>query len=695
MRDYDLENVRNVVICGHGDSGKTTTAEALLFNNKKTTRLGRVEDGTTVMDYDPDEIERGISITSSFAFFESGYTRVNLIDTPGYADFVMDAKTCIRACEGAIMVLCGVGGAEVQTEQVWDFCEQFDTRRIIFLNKMGRERASLEGAVASIKNRLTDKIVVMNLPLGTEANFKGIIDLLRKKAFVYEGDASGKSESIEIPDEYAEKVAEHREAMIEAIVSTDDSLLERYFAEEKISEKELMAALSSAVKSGALIPVFCGSAKQNIGIDILSKMTTALLPSPEDAPPVMATDESGEKDIEFKMDPSGKLGAFVFKTIADPYAGKISVIKVYSGEISSDSTVHNATQRRKERIGQLIYLEGKTHSICPLAKAGEMVAVAKLKETTTGDTLCDDGFKVRFKRVDYPEPMISFAIEPKAKGDEDKITTAVARLQEEDPTMRSRRDPETKELIVSGSGQLHVEVIVGKMKRKFGVEVNLKAPKIPYHETMRRKSKAQGKYKKQTGGRGQFGDCKIEIEPLPHGAGFEFVNKIVGGVIPRQFVPAVEKGVIGAMEKGVLAGYPVVDTRVTVYDGSFHAVDSSEMAFKIAGSMAFKNAAANAKPVLLEPIMEMEIFFPEECMGDVIGDISSRRGKVLGTETKAGRQTLKVTVPLSEISRYAPDLRSITGGRGSYTMKFATYEEVPAIISEKVIAESQKEEEEE
>jgi len=694
MKDYDVANIRNIVLCGHGDSGKTSVAEALLFNSKKTTRLGKVEDGTTVMDYDPDEVERGISISSTFSFFETKGVRVNLMDTPGYADFIMDAKSPIKVCEGAILVLCGVAGVEVQTQQVWDFCEKFNTRRMVFLNKMGRERASLERAVESMNKLLTEKVVVLNLPLGAETDFKGVIDLFEMKALVYESHGSGKGKKVDIPNDCADRAAEYRERMVEAIVSTDDALLERYFEDEKITDDELLEALSRAVKDGALVPVLCGSAKQNIGIDILSRMATSLLPCPLESPPVLASDASGQKELEVKIDPDAKLAAFVFKTIADPYAGKLSVIKVYSGALSSDSTVYNSTQDRKERLGQLIYLEGKAHSICPLAKAGDIVAVAKLKETTTGDTLCDENNGVAFAAIEYPEPMISFAIEPKSKGDEDKISNAVSRLMEEDPTMKSKRDPDTKELVISGSGQLHIEVIVGKMKRKFGVEVNLKAPKVPYRETIKRSTKAQGKYKKQTGGRGQYGDCWLRVEPLPHGTGFEFVDKIVGGVIPRQYIPAVEKGVVGAMNKGVLAGYQVVDVRVTVYDGSFHTVDSSEMAFKIAGSMAFKKAAADAKTVLLEPIMELEVVVPEESMGDVIGDLSSRRGKVIGTETISGRQVIKASAPLAELSRYAPDLRSITGGRGSYTMRFSSYEQVPAAISEKIIAESKKDEEE-
>ncbi|HUT04118.1 MAG TPA: elongation factor G [bacterium] len=693
MKDYDVAKIRNIVLCGHGDTGKTSLAEALLFNSGKTTRLGKVEDGTTVMDDAPEEIERGISISSSFSFFESKDTRVNLVDTPGYADFIMDAKSPIKVSEGAIIVLCGVAGVEVQAQRVWDFCEQYGTRRMIFVNKMGRERADLEQAVDSIKKFLTEKIVVLDLPIGHEAGFKGVIDLVEMKALMYERDGSGKSKKADIPDEYADQAAKYREKMVEAIVSTDDALLERYLEEKSISGSELMEALARAVKEGALVPVLCGSAKQNIGVDVLSRMAMTLLPSPLDSPPVIANDASSGNEVEVKIDPKGPLAAFVFKTIADPYAGKLSVMKVYSGALSSDSTVYNSNQRRKERIGQLIYLEGKGHAICPLAKAGDMVAVAKLKETTTGDTLCDENEKVIFPPIKYPEPMISFAIEPKSKVDEEKISSAVSRLMEEDPTMKSRRDPDTKELVISGSGQLHVEVIVGRMKRKFGVEVNLKAPKVPYHETIRKKVKAQGKYKKQTGGRGQYGDCWVELEPLPRGTGFEFVDRIVGGVIPRQYIPAVEKGVIGAMDKGVLAGYPVVDLRVTVYDGSFHAVDSSEMAFKIAGSMAFKKAAADASPVLLEPIVELEVVVPEESMGDVIGDLSSRRGKVIGTETIAGRQVIKAIAPLAELSKYAPDLRSLTGGRGSYTMQFSSYEPVPTIISEKIIAQSQQAEE--
>jgi len=693
MKDYDIAKIRNIVLCGHGDSGKTSLAEAILFNSGKTTRLGKVEDGTTVMDWEPEEVERGISISSSFSFFESGDTRVNLIDTPGYADFVMDAKSPLMVSEGAIIVLCGVAGVEVQAQRVWDFCERYGTRRMLFVNKMERERADLEQVVNSARKFLTDKIVVLDLPIGHEAGFEGVIDLVEMKAFLYDGDGSGKSKKVDIPEEYADQATKYREKMVEAIVSTDDALLERYLDEANISNIELMEALSRAVKGGALVPVLCGSAKQNIGVDVLSRMAIALLPSPADSPPVIAKDASSGKDVEVKIDLQAPLSAFVFKTIADPYAGKLSVMKVYSGALSSDSTVLNVNQGRKERIGQLIYLEGKGHTICPLAKAGDIVAVAKLKETTTGDTLCDESRKIIFAPIEYPEPMISFAIEPKSKGDEDKISSAVSRLMEEDPTMKSRRDPDTKELVISGSGQLHVEVIVSKMKRKFGVEVNLKAPKIPYRETIRKKVKAQGKYKKQTGGRGQYGDCWLELEPLPRGAGFEFVDRIVGGVIPRQYIPAVEKGVIGAMQKGVLAGYPVVDLRVTVYDGSFHTVDSSEMAFKIAGSLAFKKAAAEANPVLLEPIVELEVVVPEDSMGDVIGDLSSRRGKVIGTETIAGRQVIKAIAPLAELSKYAPDLRSITGGRGSYTMQFSRYEQVPSTISEKIIAKSQQAEE--
>ena len=695
MRDYEVKNIRNVVLLGHGDSGKTTLAEALLFNNKKTTRLGKVEDGTTVMDYDPDEIQRGISISSSFSNFETNGIRVNLIDTPGYADFIMDAKSSTRVAEAAIVVVCAVAGVEVQTEQVWDFCEQYKTRRLIFINKMDREHADLQRALESIKRFLTKKFVAITLPLGQEAKFTGVIDLLAMKALVYDKDGSGKRKRTEIPEEFAETAARYREKMVDSIVSTDDDMLERFLSDEKISDEELREALAKAVRAGSIVPVLCGSAKLNIGVDLLCDAALRLLPSPVDSPPVEALDLSGDKPVEVKIDPNAPLAAYVFKTIADPYAGKISAIKVYSGSLTSDATVYNSTQGRKERLGQLIFLEGKSHSVCPIAKAGDIVAVAKLKETTTGDTLCDENHPVKFAPIEYPEPMISFAIEPKSKGDEEKISNALARLAEEDPTMRSKRDPDTKELIISGTGQLHVEVLVDKMRRKFGVEVTLKAPKIPYRETIQRKSKAQGKYKKQTGGRGQYGDCWIEIEPLPRGTGFEFVDRIVGGVIPRQFIPAVEKGIVGAMQKGPLAGYPVVDIRATLYDGSFHSVDSSELAFKIAGSLAFKKAASEAKPVLLEPIMLMEVVVPEETMGDVIGDLNARRGKVLGMESVGGRQVIKAQVPLAEIARYAPDLRSITGGRGSYTMRFAHYEEVPAQISAKIIEQAKREKEEE
>lgn len=683
-----IEDLRNIVFVAHGGAGKTSLAEVMLFNTGVTNRLGRVEDGNTVMDFEPEELKRNISISSGFNQYDWKKHTIRLIDTPGDQNFFSDTRICMQAADGAVVVLDAVDSVKVQTEQAWDFAEEFNLPSIIFINKLDRERADFSRTYKDAAESFEPKPVILQLPIGSEDDFKGVIDLVGMKAFTY--DAKGKAKEVDIPSDMQDLVAEEREALVENVVESDDELLERYLEGESLSDDEIKAALKKGTLSRNFVPVLCGSATKNIGIDLIQNFIVDCMPSPLDRGPWIATDEDGEKEVECNPDPDAPFSAFVFKTVADPFAGRLSIFRVVSGSLGADGNFYNTNKSTKERYNQLLSLAGKEQKPVTKAGPGSIVAVAKLKDSTTGDTLCDEGRKVKFKCAEPLPSLTSFAVEPKSKGDEDKIFSSLSKLLEEDIALQLTRNLETKQILLSGLGPIHIEVAVEKLKRKFNVEVELSTPKVPYKETIKKKVRVQGKHKKQTGGHGQFADCWIQIEPLPRGKGFEFVDKIVGGAIPKQYIPAVEKGILESCQKGVLAAFPCVDFRVTLDDGSFHAVDSSEMAFKIAGSMAFKKAALDAGPVLLEPIMNVSITTPDEHMGDIMGDLNSRRGKVLGMDSKGKNQVIKANVPIAEFLTYAPDLRSMTGGRGMFSMEFSHYDEIPAQIAQKLVEEINK-----
>ncbi len=690
VRRYETKELRNIALIAHGGAGKTTLAEAILFDAGVTDRLGKVDEGASVMDYEPEEIKRHITITSSFHNAEWNGHKINLVDTPGDANFIADTKNSLQIVEGAILIIDATSGVQVQTEKVWQYAQELGIASVIFVNKMDRERAEFFGILEEIKRDLGTNPVAVQLPIGSEASFKGVIDLLRMKVLNYEDGIKERYREADIPEDLKDKAETFRANMIESIAEVDDQLLEKYL-EEGLTFDEILGGFKKGVKEGELVPVLCGSALKNIGVEPLLDLIVKLLPSPLEKGEWKGINSKTQREEERNPFETEPFSAFVFKTIADPYAGKLNLFRVCSGILNSDSMVHNSSRGIKERIGQIFEPQGKTQRAINPAVAGDIVAVAKLKETTTGDTLSDEKNPIVFKGISLPNPVISFAVEPKSKGDEDKMTSSLARFQEEDPTLRVYRDEETKEMILSGMGQVHLEVVVEKLKRKFGVEVELKTPRVPYKETITSQVKVQGKYKKQSGGRGQYGDTWLEMEPLPRGQGFEFVNKIVGGVIPKQYISSVEKGVLEAVEKGVLAGFPVIDVKVSLVDGSYHIVDSSDIAFKIAASMGFREGVLKANPVLLEPIMSLEVISPDESLGDVIGDLNSKRGRVSGVEPKTGYQVIRAQVPLAEILRYAIDLRSITGGKGSFAMEFSHYEEVPSFLVEKLTAQAKGE----
>ncbi len=690
MKKFSTPNIRNVVLVGHGGTGKTSLNEAMLFTLGAITRLGKIEDGSTVSDYDPDEIKRKISINVSLSYGEYKNCKINMIDTPGYADFIGEVISSLRVAENALLVIDAVSGVEVQAEKAWGYASDYGLSPLVFVNKMDKENAdffeALTGAVESFGN----SVIPVQLPVGKESTFQGVIDLIKMKACFTKG---GKVIEEDIPADLLAQAEEYREKLIEKIAESDDRLLEKYLEGEELKPEELISGLRVGIKSKNLVPVLCGSATKNAGIQSLMEVIVDYLPSPADEKEIKGISSQTNEEITRTPDENDTFSAFVFKTMTDPYVGRLNYVRVYSGNLKADSVVYNAVKRKKEKIGHIFYLRGKIQEETKEVPAGDIAVIPKLAETETNDALCDEAKPIVFESVKFPEPLISVAVEPKTKGDEEKISTSLAKLAEEDVTLKVYRNPETKQTVVSGIGDVHLEVLMDRLKRKFGVETQLSAPKIPFRETIRRSAKAQGKYKKQTGGRGQYGDCWLEIEPMEKGKGFEFVDKIFGGAIPKGFIPAVEKGVREAIEAGVVAGYPVVDVRVKVYDGSYHPVDSSEMAFKIAGSMAFKSAMAQADPIILEPIMNVEVVVPEMYMGDVIGDLSGKRGKILGMEARGKNQVVKALAPLAEMSRYATELRSITHGRGSYSLEFTSYEEVPADISKKIIEESKKEKE--
>jgi elongation factor G len=693
-KDFERTHVRNVGLLSHSGGGKTSLAEAILFDTGEISRLGTVNDGTTTMDHDPDEIKRHISLNAAFGFCEWKRHRITLVDTPGAANFIADTYSAMRIIDGAILLISGESGIKAQTERVWQWVEQDNLPRLVLMNEMDHERANFAQALDVTQKVFNNKLVPVQIPLGEGVNFHGVVDLLRMRAIVYRNDLSGAAEETDIPDAFQEQAHQYRGQLIERAAESDDALLEKYLEQGELSTEELITALRAATLRGDLAPLALGSALRNIGIQPLLDLVVDFLPSPLERSPIQGTRPRGTDVVQRQPSEKEPLAALVFKTIADPFAGKLTLFRVFSGQLTSDSTTYNATRDERERIGQIFMLQGKTQTSVGVASVGDIVAVAKLKVTSTGDTLADEKDPVVLPSIEFPRPAISFAIEPKSKADEEKVSQGLARLMEEDPTLHVSRDPQTREMLVSGLGEQHLEVVVDRLRRKFGCDVEMKTPRVPYKETIRSSTKVQGRYKRQSGGRGQYGDCWLEIEPLPRSGGFEFVDKIVGGVIPRNYIPSVEKGVTEAMEHGPLAGYPVVDMKVTVYDGSFHPVDSSDMAFKIAGSMGFKKGVVQADPVLLEPIMTMEITVPEETMGDVIGDLNARRGRVLGMDGVGNTKAIRAQVPMAEVLRYASNLRSMTGGRGNFTMEFSHYEEVPPHLAERIIAEAAREKEE-
>jgi elongation factor G len=695
MRVYESDNIRNVGLAGHGASGKTSLASAMLFDSGAVTRLGRVEDGNTVTDWEEEEIERKISISSALAHCEWNKRKINILDTPGYITFITDTKLALRVADSAIVVIDAVAGVEVQTEKVWEYCDEFNLPRIVVLNKMDRDNASFTRSLESISEVFGRAPVPIQIPIGEEREFTGVIDTLAMKAYRYERDGSGKFQEIPLPAEYQDLAKRSRDKLVEMVAEGSDELMEKFFSEGTLQGADLINGLKKAVLERSIVPVVCASATLNIGIPQVLDAVVDLLPSAAEIGKVTGSHPKTKEPVERKVNSQEHYAAYVFKTVADPFTGRISILRLYSGLMKSDTQYVNQTKEKHEKLGPLQALQGKSMTPVGEVHAGDFFAVTKLKETTTGDTFCDPAHPILFPAVEIPEPSITFAIEPKSRGDEDKISNALARITEEDPAIRYTRDAQTKQLLLSGSGQLHVETTVAKLRKRYGVEVILKTPKVPYRETIRGRADVQGRYKKQTGGHGQYGDCKIRMEPLPRGSGFEFVDEIFGGAIPRNFIPAVEKGIVDAASRGFLAGFPVVDFRVILYDGSYHPVDSSELAFKVAGSLAFKRAMEDAHPVLLEPIMDVEIYAPQEYAGDLMGDLTSRRGRLQGMDVKRGTQVIKAQVPMAEMVSYAPVLTSMTQGRGSYHMEFSHYDEVPAHISQKIVEESSKDHKEE
>ncbi|MGH7775181.1 MAG: elongation factor G [Candidatus Binatia bacterium] len=684
----EIDKLRNVGILGHGGVGKTSLGEAMLFAGGATQRLGRVEEGTSVFDFEPEEMRRHISISSAFHSLLWKKFNLTLIDTPGYAPFLPDTINCMRSFGGAVFLLSPSAGLRVETERLWAAANDCNVSRLIFISKMEREKSNIQQAIDAIFKGLEAKGVYLQLPIGAEEGFKGIVDLALMKAFIFEGD-SGKFSQAEIPDDLKKSAEEMRIQLMEGVAETDDALLEKYLDAQELSPEELKKGLREGTLKGKLFPILYGSAVRQIGVPQLLDAIIDYLPSPKDEGGVQGKNPVTRESEKRSQDPNGPSSAYIFKTIIDPFAGKLSLMRVVSGRMATDMAVYNPNKQAKEKIGQMFRLEGKKQEPVREASAGEIVAAAKLKDVSSGDSLCDERAPIQFDGLIHFSPLISFALEPKTKADEEKVPQGLHRMMEEDPTIEMHRDPQTREFILSGMGQLHIEVLVEKLKRKYGAEVELKAPKVPYKETIRASSSSQGKYKRQSGGRGQYGDTWIKIEPLPRGKGFEFVDEIVGGAIPRNYIPAVEKGIREAMGEGYMAGYPMVDIRVTLYDGSYHDVDSSDMAFKIAGSMGFKIAVEKARPVILEPVMSMAVTVPDECMGDVIGDLNSRRGKVLGVDSRGHSQTIKAHVPMSEVLKYAQDLHSMTSGRGGFTLEFYRYEELPPHLAERVVKEAE------
>jgi elongation factor G len=681
----ELERIRNIGIMAHIDAGKTTTTERVLFYTGKVHRMGEVHEGSATMDWMVQEQERGITITSAATTCHWRDYHVNIIDTPGHVDFTIEVERSLRVLDGAVAVFCSVGGVEPQSETVWRQADRYRVPRIAFVNKMDRTGADFFRVVQTIKDKLGALAVPVQLPIGAEDNFRGIIDLVEERAVFYLDDLGAKQEVTEIPEEMREEAAAARDKLLETLAEFDEGLLEKYLSGAAISPDEIRKVLRAATIAVEITPVLCGSAFKNKGVQLLLDAVVDYLPSPVDLPPMRGFDPETGNEILRKPTGEEPFSALAFKVMSDPYVGKLIFIRIYSGELAAGSYIFNSSKKRRERVGRILRMHANHREEMKLVQAGEIVAVVGLKETTTGDTLCDEGHPLVLEAIEFPEPVISIAVEPKTKEDEDRLGSSLVKLAEEDPTFRVTTDAETGQTIISGMGELHLEVIIDRLLREFKVEANIGKPQVSYRESLTKPVKVEGKFIRQTGGRGQYGHVWLEVEPQERGAGFTFVNKITGGVVPREYIPAVEAGVKEAMLNGVLAGYPVIDVKVTLYDGSYHEVDSSEMAFKIAASIAFKDGCKRAEPVLLEPLMSIELVIPEEYLGDVLGDFNGRRGRVESMEPRAQAQIVHGTVPLREMFGYATTLRSLSQGRATYTMSFSHYSEVPANLAREII----------
>jgi elongation factor G len=689
MKKYETKNIRNICLIGHNGSGKTSLGEAILFDAGATTRMGSVLDGNSTFDFEPEEIKRQGSISTAFAVVDWKKHKIQLSDTSGDANFYVDARNAVLANDVAAVVISAVDGVQVMTEKMFDVAQDSNLPTLVVVNKMDRERANFEKTIQDAQESLSKKIAPLIIPIGAEDNFKGVVDVLKQKAYSFAADGSSGVTEIDIPADMADDVESSRESLIEVIAESDDDLMEKYLETMELSEDEIKAALPKAILSGLLMPAVVVSSTKNVGIDTMLDLICESFPSPADREPQKT--ESGDERAPAEDAP---FSAIVFKTVQDKFTGSLAICRIWSGTINADSGFYNATKGEKERFGQILVPVGKKQDNVPKAGPGDIVAFAKLKVTKVGDTICDEGAKVVYPPFPVVNPVITYAVHAKDKNEEDKLGQALNRIAEEDPTIHIIRNKEVKQTQIAGMGQVHIDTAIDKIKRIFDIDVDLQPPRIPYRETIRKKVEGvEGKHKKQSGGRGQFGVCYINVEPNP-GQGFEFVNAIVGGSIPRQWIPSVEKGIVERMARGVIAGYQVVDVKVTLYDGKYHDVDSSDAAFQMAGSKGFKAATEQAAPYLLEPIWNLEVVCPEECMGDVMGDISSRRGKVQGMEAKGKNQVVKAQAPMAELLRYAPDLKSITGGRGAFTVEFSHYEEVPREIQDKVVADFEHEEEE-
>lgn len=681
---------RNIAFIGQSGAGKTSLAEAMLFNTGVTTRLGSVDAGNSVLDFEPEELKRKSTISTAFHQFDWQKNAISLIDTPGDQNFISDAKLCMQAADSVVLVIDAIDGVKFQSEQAWEFAEQSNLPVAIFINKVDRERADFQKAFEDAVEIFDPKPIMLQLPIGAEDDFNGIVDLLSKKAYTYK---DGKATPCDIPADMQELVDAEHESLVENIAEADDDLVEKYLEGEELSAEDLKNALLKGTSSRIFVPVLCGSAINNIGTDLLCNFIVDAMPSPLNTGTKIAFEDGTDNEVEITPNPDDPFLGVVFKTIADPFAGRLTLIKILTGKLGSDGNFYNPNKDAKERFSQLLKIVGKEQKTLTGAGPGDIVAVAKLKDTTTGDTLCDPNKRLKAKAATPIDGIITYAMVAKTQADEEKLFSSLAKLMEEDLALKLVRSEETRETLITGMGQVHIETTIEKMKRKYGVEVSLNIQKVPYKATFKKKVRVQGRHKKQTGGHGQFGDCWVAFEPQPRGKGFEFIDKIVGGAIPKTYIPAVEKGIIEATQRGVLGGFPCVDYKATLDFGSFHAVDSSEMAFKVAGSLAFRKGAEESGMRLLEPIMELEVITPEDFMGDIMGDLNSRRGRVLGMDSKGKNQIVKALVPMAEVLTYAPDLRSMTGGRGNFTMTFVQYDEVPVQLAQKIIDDANSEKE--